>query len=289
MNKTFLKFGIIITVIFLFVCSFSISIKADDYPTNLYRYTGYSYSVGSYNYTYSFTGVEDTVIHYSITIADEILPYPTDLSDADFVEYSLYCNYSTSSDYYVVNESDDIDNYGSVIAEGYFVAIDDFTLTFIFEINNTDQTYNSDVDLMLDTTSIGIRYFDSYEPFPTRDYFTGWQDGFDEGLADGLVDGWQDGYDIGVDNAQNGMYDYGSAVYGFPESGSYDYFEGYDDGYTTGSGISIETFNLWPGVWDFMSGLFLIQLFPGLTIGALFGISITVPLAFWMLKFFKKG
>ena len=285
MNKTFLKFGIIITVIFLFVCSFSIRIKAEssinstDLTWSIYNPAGYIYHATSTKYTVDKTQnnvanfISQTIVAHnstSVNLSSVLDSYSQSITIHDLVTYnynwvfldwtSLFTGYGSSADYMV-----------------QFVVVLD-TIPGVTSSALASTYINANFGYYVDT------YF-TFVAFETATYNEGYQDGYYDGFDDGYVDG----YDIGVDNAENGMFDYGSAVSGFTESGSYDYFEGYDDGYTTGSGISIETFNLWPGVWDFMSGLFLIQLFPGLTIGALFGISITIPLAFWMLKFFKKG
>ena len=65
-----------------------------------------------------------------------------------------------------------------------------------------------------------------------------WSEDYASGLADGYANGYDsgydDGYDIGYGDGQDDMFDNGSELYGYSETGSYDFAQGYTNGTTVG-------------------------------------------------------
>lgn len=205
-----------------------------------------------------------------VTVTSVLDSYSQSIVFSDLVSY----NYN----WFFLEWLDNFSGYGTST---------DYQVQFQLVIYNQAGITSSSLALNYVNTNFGL-YDDIYFTFVSREDML-FDDAYSEGYLNGYDIGVIDGYDDGFDNGVNDLYDNGSVYYDLPLNSSDDYLSGYDDGYELGSGISFQDFNVWSAVWSFFDGLFAIALFPGLTIGGLFGIGITVPLAFWMLKFFKKG
>lgn len=119
-----------------------------------------------------------------------------------------------------------------------------------------DYSVFSGVVTVSDEESYAVGYSDGLDMGVISGYDTGFNEGYLDGIDDGYIDGYSEGSDTG-------------------------YTSGYNDGV-------LSNVNFWGGVWAFFDGLFTVTLFPGLTIGGLLSISITLPFAYWVLRFFKK-
>ena len=127
-------------------------------------------------------------------------------------------------------------------------------------------------------------YFDGYENGYSDGNTHGYNDGYNDGYTDGKEDGYTDGYWGGYDDGVNDGYADG-------------YWGGYDDGYYWGDldgynrGIN-EDFNAYSylfGMFGAFSGLFAVELLPGLTIGGIAILVLTLTLLPFLIGLFTKG
>jgi hypothetical protein len=102
--------------------------------------------------------------------------------------------------------------------------------------------------------------------------FTKRSDGYDGGYDNGYFDGFNDGYDNGYD----GGYEDG-------------YYWGDLDGYNRGINEDFNAYSYLFGMFGAFSGLFAVELLPGLTIGGIAILVLSLTLLPFLIGLFTKG
>jgi hypothetical protein len=101
------------------------------------------------------------------------------------------------------------------------------------------------------------------------DYWAGYDDGEQAGYYEGLYAGKDSGYDDGYE-------------YGFEEG----LIEGYNNGYNDALGADLDVKPLFDNLISFIGTIFSLEIFPGMTIGALAIIPISFAIFKWFMKMF---
>lgn len=123
---------------------------------------------------------------------------------------------------------------------------------------------------------------------PTYYYDEGFWAGHDEARVNTIMNIFTNGLLTTASLSQHllSQQEYNDLVNNY--DASYDYLEGYNNGYSTG--IQVETdFSLFTQTISFMGGLFAIEIWPNVSIGLLASIPIGLALFKWFLGLFGKG
>jgi hypothetical protein len=107
-------------------------------------------------------------------------------------------------------------------------------------------------------------YFDGYE--------TGYNDGYENGNADGYADGYADGSADSYLDGYNDGYKWGDI-----------------DGYNRGINENFNAYSYLFGMFGAFSGLFAVELLPGLTIGGIAILVLSLTLLPFLIGLFTKG
>lgn len=106
----------------------------------------------------------------------------------------------------------------------------------------------------------------------SADYFGGYEDGYNDGVADGYNDGYTDG---SADSYLDGYND--------------GYYWGDKDGYNRGINEDFNAYSYLFGMFGAFSGLFAVELLPGLTIGGIAILVLSLTLLPFLIGLFTKG
>lgn len=107
-------------------------------------------------------------------------------------------------------------------------------------------------------------------------YFDGYETGYNDGYADGNADGYADGY---ADGSADSYLD------GYNEG----YKWGDIDGYNRGINEDFNAYSYLFGMFGAFSGLFAIELLPGLTVGGIAILVLSLTLLPFLIGLFTKG
>lgn len=154
----------------------------------------------------------------------------------------------------------------------------------VFDSNNWDNDYQS--ELRLDFTVPYTAYTNppsqwqnemrNITLFTKRNdsasYFDGYETGYNDGVADGYADGYADG---SADSYLDGYND--------------GYYWGDKDGYNRGINEDFNAYSYLFGMFGAFSGLFAVELLPGLTIGGIAILVLSLTLLPFLIGLFTKG
>lgn len=108
----------------------------------------------------------------------------------------------------------------------------------------------------------------NYLPPVVENYETGYNDGYDDGLADGYFGGYVDGKEVGYNDG---------------------YVAGDLDGYNRGINDDFNAYSYLFGMFGAFSGLFAVELLPGLTVGGIAILVLSLTLLPFLIGLFTKG
>ena len=146
-------------------------------------------------------------------------------------------------------------------------------ITFEYDILGSSASYMRLIDVNdqifysislngLNATSVFINNV----PMSTNEEY--WN-GYDDGMSSGLIDGYNNGYANGINQSYQIGYD-----------------DGYLDGYDDGTAIDTDVRPLFQTLISFIGSVFMLTIFPGVTIGVLVSIPISFALFKWFMKMF---
>ncbi len=140
-----------------------------------------------------------------------------------------------------------------------------FVVPFTPHTNPPSEWQNEMRNITLFTKrSVSAGYFDGYENGYTDGYEHGNTDGYADGYADGSADSYLDGYNEG--------YKWGDI-----------------DGYNRGINEDFNAYSYLFGMFGAFSGLFAVELLPGLTIGGIAILVLSLTLLPFLIGLFTKG
>lgn len=246
---------------------------------------------GLSNGQFDYSVISNTFYNRSLSMLNDIYLYNSDIITTTYNDIDIAVTYTLDIDYVSLTPFNVIWSYsGTTWNSGWNVPVNNqvygLKLQFFAYVNDNDNIFNYvsvyfyDVNGNLisgggsfesfenDTFNFGLAIKPSVQDVDTA-YIDGYDNGYDNGVANGIVAGYNNGYNVGLDDGFDSGYDGGYLV-----------------GYNAGTQIDTDVRPMFETLITFIGSVFMLTIFPGVTIGTLASIPIMFALFKWFMKMF---